>query len=133
MLRLRVTAETTPPIFDGIVVPRAESYAVTEDNWHIIMGSDHTYCIYMMTNDRRTVIYTGVSGQLKARACQHRTGAVPGFTKTYNAKRLVYYEVSTDAYSAITREKQIKAGSRAKKIALIKSTNPKWDDLYDTI
>jgi putative endonuclease len=108
--------------------------------WTYIGGSkravtvkDHTYCIYIMTNDRRTVIYTGVSGQLKARVYQHRTGAIPGFTHTYNAKRLVYYEMTSDVYSAIAREKQIKAGSRAKKIALIESMNPNWEDLYDSI
>jgi predicted GIY-YIG superfamily endonuclease len=98
-----------------------------------LLGSDHTYCVYMMANDRRNVIYTGVTGQLKVRAFQHRTGSVRGFTKSYNVKRLVYFEVTSDVYSAITREKQIKAGSRAKKIALIESMNPNWDDLYDTI
>jgi putative endonuclease len=86
-----------------------------------------------MANDRRTVIYTGVTGQLKARIYQHRTGAISGFTKKYNVSRLVYYEVTTEVYSAISRERQIKGGSRAKKIALIESMNPTWKDLYDSI
>ncbi len=64
---------------------------------------------------------------------EHKTGCVGGFTKKYSVKMLVYYEVFQDSYHAIEREKQIKSGSRKKKIALIEKMNPKWDDLYDRL
>ena len=91
------------------------------------------YCVYILTNDRHTVLYTGITSDLKARVYQHREKLVPGFTARYNVYKLVYYEVYTDPYIAITREKQIKAGSRQKKIDLINSLNPKWTDLYNEI
>ena len=83
-----------------------------------------------MTNKRDTVIYTGVTSNLIKRVYEHREGLAEGFTKKYNVKKLVYYEIADDIESAIVREKQIKAGSRKKKIALIKSTNPAFKDLY---
>jgi len=83
-----------------------------------------------MTNKCDTVIYTGVTSNLLKRVYEHREGLVEGFTKKYNVKKLVYYEIANDIESAIAREKQIKAGSRKKKIALIKSTNPTLKDLY---
>ena len=86
--------------------------------------------VYLMTNKRDTVIYTGVTSNLIKRVYEHREGLAEGFTKKYNVKKLVYYEVADDIESAIAREKQIKAGSRKKKIALIKSTNPAFKDLY---
>ena len=86
--------------------------------------------IYLMANKRNTVIYTGVTGDLRKRVYEHREGLVDGFTKKYNVKKLVYYEIADDIESAIAREKQIKAGSRKKKIALIMSTNPAFKDLY---
>jgi len=86
--------------------------------------------VYLMTNKRDTVIYTGVTGDLQRRIYEHREGLVDGFTKKYNVKKLIYYEIADDIESAIAREKQIKAGSRKKKIALIKSTNPDFKDLY---
>jgi putative endonuclease len=64
---------------------------------------------------------------------EHKNKLVEGFTKKYNLDKLVYYELYTDIYEAIGREKQIKSGSRAKKIKLIKAMNPKWKDLYDGI
>jgi putative endonuclease len=64
---------------------------------------------------------------------QHRQGLIDGFTKQYSVNRLVYYEVAEDVYSAIQREKQLKGGSRGKKIAMINSVNPEWRDLYDEI
>ena len=86
--------------------------------------------VYLMTNKCDTVIYTGVTSNLMKRVYEHREGLVDGFTKKYNIKKLVYYEIADDIESAIAREKQIKAGSRKKKIALIKSTNPALKDLY---
>jgi putative endonuclease len=84
-----------------------------------------------MTNRRDTVLYTGVTSDLKKRVWQHKDKLVEGFTKRYHVTKLVYYEVFDDILSAITREKQIKAGSRQKKIDLINATNPEWRDLYD--
>ncbi|MGA1861994.1 GIY-YIG nuclease family protein [Deferribacter thermophilus] len=86
--------------------------------------------VYILTNKTNTVLYTGVTSNLTKRIYEHRTGAVEGFTKKYNVKKLVYYEVFSDIEEAIKREKQIKGGSRAKKIALIESINPNWEDLY---
>jgi putative endonuclease len=79
------------------------------------------------------VLYTGVTGDLRVRIHQHREKLLPGFTNRYNVSKLVYYEAWHDAASAITREKQIKAGSREKKIDLIKRLNPEWRDLYDEL
>jgi putative endonuclease len=91
------------------------------------------YYIYMMTNKGNTVIYTGVTNDLKRRVYEHREGLVDGFTKKYNVTKLVYYEVFEDIESAISREKQIKGGSRQKKIELINSTNTEWRDLYEEL
>ena len=86
-----------------------------------------------MTNKRNTVLYKGVTNDLKRRGYEHKGKFVEGFTKKYNINKLVYYEVFQDAENAILREKQIKGGSRAKKIALINSFNPNWNDLYNDI
>jgi putative endonuclease len=94
---------------------------------------DKVYCVYILTNKRHTVLYTGVTGYLRARVHQHREKLLPGFTKRYNVDKLVYYEPAHDATSAIAREKQIKAGSRQMKIDLIDSTNPEWRDLYEDL
>ena len=90
------------------------------------------YCVYILTNQRNTVLYTGVTGDLRSRVQQHREKLLPGFTNRYNVSKLVYYEVGRDALGAIAREKQIKAGSRRKKIELINGLNPEWRDLYAT-
>jgi putative endonuclease len=86
-----------------------------------------------MTNKINTTLYTGVTNNLSRRVFEHKNKLVEGFTKKYNLDKLVYYELYTDIYEAIGREKQIKSGSRAKKIKLIKAMNPKWKDLYDGI
>jgi len=91
------------------------------------------YCVYLLSNSRNTVIYTGVTSDLKARVYQHREKLIPGFTKRYNVSKLVHYEVMEDPSSAITREKQIKAGSRQDKIDLINKGNPEWKDLYESL
>jgi len=91
------------------------------------------YCVYIMTNRHNTVLYTGVTNDLKKRAWQHREKLVEGFTKRYNVTKLVYYEVFDDVHAAIAREKQIKAGSRQKKIDLVNSMNREWRDLYDEL
>ena len=91
------------------------------------------YRVYILTNQRNTVLYTGVTGDLKGRVHQHREKLLPGFTNRYNISKLVYYEAGYDASGAIAREKQIKAGSRRKKMELINRANPEWRDLYDEL
>jgi putative endonuclease len=91
------------------------------------------FYVYIMTNDRHTVLYTGISGDLKVRVYQHKEKWVQGFTKRYNIHKLVYYEVFEDSYNAIVREKQVKSGSRKKKMELINKLNKNWDDLYDKL
>ncbi|OGL40772.1 MAG: excinuclease ABC subunit C [Candidatus Schekmanbacteria bacterium RIFCSPHIGHO2_02_FULL_38_11] len=86
-----------------------------------------------MTNKWNKVIYTGVTNNLIRRVYEHRTGLLQGFTKIYNINKLVYYQIYDDIENAILREKRIKAGSRSKKIELINSMNPNWDDLYDKL
>ena len=88
------------------------------------------YCVYIMTNARNTVLYTGVTGDLRCRVCEHKESRCGSFTSRYRVVKLVYYDCTSDVQVAIEREKQIKAGSRKKKIALIESTNPEWRDLY---
>jgi putative endonuclease len=94
---------------------------------------DRQYYVYIMTNKNNTVLYTGVTNDLKRRVCQHKAKLVKGFTKKYNVDKLVYFEVFADAYYAISREKQIKGGPRRKKIDLINSMNEEWKDLYDEL
>jgi putative endonuclease len=89
--------------------------------------------IYIITNKRNGTIYTGVTSNLIQRITQHRKGEISGFTSDYNCKMLVYYELFDSMLNAIAREKQIKAGSRIKKLALIESINPLWQDLYEQI
>ncbi len=87
------------------------------------------YYVYIMTNRYNTVLYTGVTNNLVRRVWAHKQGRGSKFTSKYRVVKLVYYEEVEDIRAAITREKQIKSGSRAKKIALIESINPTWQDL----
>ncbi len=91
------------------------------------------YYVYILANKNKTTLYTGVTSDLVRRIFEHKEKNIKGFTSTYNIYRLVYYEIHEDIQEAITREKQIKAGSREKKIALIMSMNPQWKDLYEEI
>jgi putative endonuclease len=91
---------------------------------------ERAYYVYILTNKNNTVLYTGITNNLKRRIYEHREKLVEGFTKKYNIKKLVYFEVFRDAENAILREKQIKAGSRARKERLINTLNPDWRDLY---
>lgn len=86
-----------------------------------------------MANKRNGTLYTGVTSGLLQRGWQHRNGAADGFTKKYGCSLLVYYELFEDMSHAIAREKQIKAGPRNKKLALIETLNPDWKDLYDSL
>ncbi|MFZ2095816.1 MAG: GIY-YIG nuclease family protein [Anaerolineales bacterium] len=89
------------------------------------------YYIYIITNQYHTVLYTGVTNDLRRRIAEHKTGKGGVFSSKYRLDKLVYYESGNDIKMAITREKQIKGGSRQKKIELINSINPNWDDLYE--
>jgi len=89
--------------------------------------------IYILSNKVNTVLYVGVTSNLIKRVWEHKNKVVPGFTAKYNVDKLVYYETSESIMSAIEREKQIKGGSRKKKMELINSNNPQWKDLYNNI
>jgi putative endonuclease len=87
------------------------------------------FFVYMMTNRTRGVLYTGVTNDLERRVCEHQNRTVKGFTKQYKLDRLVYYENYGDVRDAITREKEIKGWRREKKNDLVRTLNPKWEDL----
>lgn len=89
------------------------------------------YCVYMMTNTHHTVLYTGVTNNLQRRVLEHKSGQGSKFTGKYNVTKLVYFECGDDIDTAILREKQIKAGSRKKKLDLINGMNPEWKDLFE--
>ncbi|TIX50956.1 GIY-YIG nuclease family protein [Alteraurantiacibacter aquimixticola] len=89
--------------------------------------------VYIMANKRNGAIYTGVTSNLPQRVWQHREGAADGFTKRYNCKLLVWYERHETMEAAILREKQVKAGSRKRKLALIEAMNSQWRDLFEDI
>jgi len=93
-----------------------------------------TYHIYIVTNKNHTVLYTGVTSALRNRILEHKHKRYPrSFTARYNADELVYFEAFFDVVEAIGREKQLKAGSRQKKIDLINSFNPEWRDLFEDL
>jgi putative endonuclease len=87
--------------------------------------------VYILTNKNKTVLYTGVTSNLTKRIYQHKTKSYKGFTAKYNCDRLVFYTAIDNMVEAIEFEKKIKAGSRLKKIDLIESMNPEWNDLAE--
>ena len=89
------------------------------------------YYVYMLTNWSDSVLYIGITGNLSRRLYEHRNGLVEGYTKKYNVHKLVYFEETSDVYSAISREKQLKNWSRQKKNALVNKMNPQWKDLSE--
>lgn len=88
---------------------------------------------YILTNKGHNVLYTGVTNDLKRRVFEHKQDVVGGFTKKYRVHKLVHYEIADDAYSAISREKQIKGGSRADKLKPVNGSNREWRDLYEQL
>ena len=92
-----------------------------------------TYYVYIMTNKYNSVLYTGVTGNIDARVFQHKEKTIEGFTQRYNVTKLVYYEEYDNPNHAIAREKQIKAGSRRKKLELVRSMNKEWKDLSEEL
>ncbi len=93
----------------------------------------NSYFTYILASQRQGTIYTGVTNDLVRRVFEHREGGVEGFTKKYNVKMLVWYEVHATIAAAIQREKNIKHWSRDWKIQLIEKMNPEWNDLYEEI
>jgi putative endonuclease len=91
----------------------------------------HEYTVYILTNKANTVFYTGVTSDLEGRVYDHKNETFKGFTEKYKCHKLVYYEEYQWIQYAIAREKQLKAGSRQKKIDLIVAINPSWGDLSD--
>ena len=91
------------------------------------------YYTYIMANKKNGVLYVGVTNDIIKRSYEHKVGIVKGFTKRYNIKILVYYEIHGSIEAAITREKQIKKWKRDWKIELIEKENPEWNDLYGTL
>ncbi len=94
---------------------------------------DKRYYVYIMTNERNTCLYIGVTNNLHRRIFEHREKLIKGFTKRYNITKLIYYELYNDPHNAISREKQIKGGSRKKKRELVESINQSWRDMYDEL
>ncbi len=92
-----------------------------------------SYFVYIMTNRTKTVLCAGVTNDLKRRVWQHKEKLLEGFTSRYQVTMLVYYEPFDDINVAIAREKQIKGGSRQKKLDLVNSRNAEWRDLYDEL
>jgi putative endonuclease len=91
------------------------------------------YYVYMMSSHNNKVLYIGVTSDLVKRAYEHKNEFIEGFTEKYKTKKLIYYESTTYAESAIKREKQLKGWRREKKEKLIDKVNPEWKDLYQTI
>ena len=91
------------------------------------------YYVYILSSKPWGTIYVGMTDDLIRRVLEHKQGLIPGFTKIYGVKMLVYYEQTELVLSAITREKQLKKWKREWKIRLIESMNPEWKDLYNEL
>jgi putative endonuclease len=91
------------------------------------------YCVYILTNEQNSKLYTGRTGNLKRRISQHRSGNGGVFTRTWNLSKLVYYELVDDDVEARLREKRIKRSSKKQRISLIDKMNPEWFDLFEQI
>jgi putative endonuclease len=87
-------------------------------------------CVYILASRRHGTLYIGVTSNLIRRIYEHKSDCLDGFSQKYHVHKLVYFEVSEDITSAITREKQLKKWNRQWKIELIETMNPEWDDLY---
>jgi len=93
----------------------------------------HQYYVYILTNKFNRVLYTGITNDIYRRVYEHKNKLIKGFSSKYNVTKLIYYEVFDNVESAIVREKQIKGGSRQRKINLIMNMNPMFIDLYDSL
>jgi putative endonuclease len=106
------------------------AYALSPARQHV--RHVRQYHVYMLACNSR-VLYIGATSRLQARVAQHRARLVDGFSKQYNTTQLVWFEECSDAYAMVSRERQLKAWSRVKKVALIQRMNPEWRDLYDEL
>jgi putative endonuclease len=97
---------------------------------YIVWMLDHVYWIYVLASRRNGTLYVGVTNDLSRRVREHREGLIPGFTRKYGVKLLVYFEVHYDISVAILREKRIKRWHRRWKLDLIEAQNPQWRDLW---
>lgn len=97
------------------------------------MTREHAYWVYILASDRNGTLYVGVTNDLYRRVMEHREGVIPGFTKRYTVRRLVYFEEHGDVEAAIAREKSMKRWRRAWKVQLIEAGNPQWRDLWPDI
>ena len=107
-----------------------QSLLISQDIFGKVIFMYRQYYIYLMANKNNTVLYTGVTKDLKRRVYEHKEKMIEGFSKKYNVTKLVYYQMFRNIKSAIFREKQIKGGSRVKKNELVNKMNSKWRDLY---
>ena len=98
-----------------------------------MMPQDYNFWIYILTNEHDSGLYIGMTNDLARRISEHRAGEIQGFTADYRCRKLIHYEHCTDALDAIVREKQLKISSRAKKVPLIATLNPRWKDLAPEI
>jgi len=110
--------------------PRMENRALLS---RTILTMTKQPCVYILASKRNGTLYTGVTGNLPSRVWAHKSGAVPGFTKRYGIKQLVWFEFHNTMDRAIIREKQIKEWQRKWKLELIEAFNPNWRDLYDDL
>src|SRR3989338_4587497 len=119
-----------PPRNDGVGVIASAAWRSS-----IFLGGEMEKlpAVYIVASQRNGTLYVGVTSNLVKRIWQHKNDQVEGFTRLYGVHSLVYFEVADTMDAAISREKQIKAGSRAKKLKLIEAVNPEWNDLYDSI
>jgi putative endonuclease len=93
------------------------------------VARDYNFYVYIVTNEHESVLYVGMTNDLARRITEHRAGEIPGFTADYRCSKLIYYEHCTDVRDAIAREKQLKKWSRGRKVALMATLNPRWNDL----
>jgi len=91
------------------------------------------YFVYILASQRNGTLYIGMTSDIAKRVWEHKEGIVRGFTKSYNVKNLVHYELFDDVRDAIEREKRLKKWNRQWKLNLIESNNPNWNDLYETL
>ena len=117
-----------PRSFDYVAVRFANVDSAQSERYPV---KDHQYFVYIVCS-RSGTLYIGITNSIYRRALQHKRGEIEGFASLYHCDRLVYYESFDDVHKAIGREKQLKGWRRSKKIALIESKNPRWEDLAET-
>ncbi len=104
-------------------------HSVQNDRSYVIYKMNKSYYVYIMASKRNGTLYTGVTRDLERRVNEHKNNIINGFTSKYNIHNLVYYEETNDINEALEYEKRIKGWLRKKKIVLIETNNPKWEDL----